>query len=313
MPVFELLHDGIYCIDAAYMRDQMVSIYLMREGDEVAFIETGTKYSMNNVLATLDALNIHRSQVKYVIPTHIHLDHAGGVSSMMQLFSQARLIIHPRGARHMLDPTKLVKGSIEVYGETAFRRLYGDIEPIDPDRIDIANDLDRYQLGSRELLFIDTPGHARHHFCIFDEQSGGIFSGDTFGVAYPELKQHPCGLIPSTPPTQFDPDTLVNSIVRLLDYQPRWMYLTHFGEIGHPQRHSDNFRAWISNYVALGERYEPVDADSTGRLENELRKMVLASLTDEEPDAGLLMPLLENDISLNAQGIAHWWRTRQDG
>lgn len=313
MPVFDLLHDDIYCIDADYMRDQMVSIYMIREGDEVAFIDTGTQYSIGNVLATLDALNIHRSQVRYVIPTHIHLDHAGGASAMMRQFDQARLIIHPRGARHMIDPARLIEGSIGVYGESAFRQLYGDIEPIEQDRIDIANDLDRYLLGSRELLFIDTPGHARHHFCIFDEKSRGIFSGDTFGVAYPALKQHPCGLIPSTPPTQFDPEALLNSMDRLLEYQPRWMYLTHFGEIGYPERYAEDFRLWISDYVELSERYEPCDAESTRRLETELKTMILSRLADGDRGADRLMPLLETDIRLNAEGIAHWWRTTHNG
>ncbi|MFV2032449.1 MAG: MBL fold metallo-hydrolase, partial [Gammaproteobacteria bacterium] len=273
------------------------------------FIETGTQHSIDNVMATLDQLNIHPSQVKYVIPTHIHLDHAGGASKMMQQFDQARLIIHPRGARHMIDPGRLIEGSIEVYGETAFRQLYGDIEAIEQKRIDIANDLDRYRLGSRELLFIDTPGHARHHFCIFDETSRGIFSGDTFGVAYPALKQYACGLIPSTPPTQFDPDALLKSIDRLLEYRPHWMYLTHFGAIDNPERYAGDFRLWISDYIELSERIEPRDAKSTLRLESALKEMILSRLTDSDPGAGHLMPLLENDIRLNAQGIALWWRT----
>ncbi|MCH7882242.1 MAG: MBL fold metallo-hydrolase [Proteobacteria bacterium] len=196
MPVFDLLHDDIYCIDADYMRDQMVSIYMIREGDEVAFIDTGTQYSIGNVLATLDALNIHRSQVRYVIPTHIHLDHAGGASAMMR---------------------------------------------------------------------------------------------------------------------QFDPEALLNSMDRLLEYQPRWMYLTHFGEIGYPQRYAEDFRLWISDYVGLSERYEPCDAESTQRLETELKEMILSRLADGDRGADHLMPLLENDIRLNAEGIAHWWRTTHNG
>lgn len=306
MPVFDLLHDDIYCIDAAYVRDQMASIYLIKGGDEIAFIETGTQYSINNVMATLDALGINRNQVKYVIPTHIHLDHAGGASEMMRQFNRARLIIHPRGARHMIDPARLIEGSIGVYGEVAFRQLYGDIEPIESNRIDIANDLDRYHLGSRELLFVDTPGHARHHFCIFDEMSRGIFSGDTFGVAYPALKQHPCGLIPSTTPTQFDPDALLGSIDRLLEYQPRWMYLTHFGEIGYPERFSEGLKLWVSDYVGLCEKINPCDVASTQRLEAKLKKLTRSKLLDRGC-SDHFMALLENDIRLNAEGIAHWW------
>ena len=313
MAAFDLLHDDIYCIDAAYMRDEMVSIYLIRDGDEVAFIDTGTQHSMSNVLTTLSDLNIDKSQVKYVIPTHVHLDHAGGAGAMMQLFDQARLIIHPRGERHMVDPTRLIEGSIEVYGESAFQELYGEIIPVDQDRIDVADDQDQYCLGSRELLFIDTPGHARHHFCIFDQKSLGIFSGDTFGITYPEQKKQNFGIIPTTPPTQFDPDALLKSIDRLLEYQPQWMYLTHYSEVDEPELNAKSLRQWISEYVELGERVMPDEAESSKRLETELRELISSKLSSQGLSQANLMPLLENDIKLNAQGIAHWWQTTHHG
>ena len=313
MRPFHLLHDDIYCIDAAYMRNEMVSIYLLRDGDEVAFIDTGTQHSMNNVLTTLSDLNIDKSQVKYVIPTHVHLDHAGGAGTMMQLFDQARLIIHPRGERHMVDPTRLIEGSIGVYGESAFRELYGEIIPVEQDRIDIADDQEQYYLGSRELLFIDTQGHARHHFCIFDPKSLGIFSGDTFGITYPEQKKQCFGIIPTTPPTQFDPDALLKSIDRLLEYQPQWMYLTHYGEVDEPEQNANSLRQWISEYVKLGERIKPDDAESSMQLETELRELISSKLSAQGLSQANLMPLLENDIKLNAQGIAHWWQATHHG
>ena len=121
------LNAGIFCVDAAHMRDELASIYILREGEEVAIIDTGTQHSLSNVLDALNQLDIKHHQIKYVIPTHIHLDHAGGAGVMMECFDQARLVIHPRGARHMADPQRLVAGSIEVYGETLFRQLYGEI------------------------------------------------------------------------------------------------------------------------------------------------------------------------------------------
>ena len=139
MAEFHSLKSDIHCIDALYIKPKVASIYLLREGDEVAIIETGTYHSVANVLATLRALAIDPAQVKYVIPTHVHLDHAGGAGEMMRQFTAATLIIHPRGARHMIDPSKLIAGTIGVYGEEQFERLYGRIEPIAEDRIIIAN------------------------------------------------------------------------------------------------------------------------------------------------------------------------------
>ncbi|MDH5355416.1 MAG: MBL fold metallo-hydrolase, partial [Gammaproteobacteria bacterium] len=158
-------------MDSGYIQREYAAIYLIQEADEIAIIETGTFHSIPNVLALMSDLGVSNDQVKYVIPTHIHLDHAGGVSAMMDLFEQARLIVHPRGARHMIDPSRLVAGSMAVYGEEPFKRLYGEINPVDESRVDIANDLDVYSLAGRDLVFIDTPGHARHHFCIYDAKS----------------------------------------------------------------------------------------------------------------------------------------------
>ena len=314
MPAYDSLHEGIYNVDAAHVRDQLASIYILQQGNEIAIIDTGTRHSLENIQTTLTHLGIDKNQVKYVIPTHIHLDHAGGAGFLMQLFEQARLIIHPRGARHMIDPGRLIGGSIAVYGEAVFRQLYGEIIPIDKDRVDVANDLDRYYLESRELLFIDTPGHASHHFCIYDDQSQGIFSGDTFGLAYPPVKHHPRGLIPTTSPVQFNPDTMLSSIDRLLSYQPKWMYLTHYGAIDRPAERSVGLKQWISEYVELCERLDPRDSEVEQQLESEMRKMIFSKFSDDASlDQDKLAYLLDTDIKLNCQGLAIWWRSIRDG
>ena len=142
MARFESLARDIVCIDALYVKPQVASIYLLRDGDEAAIIETGTRRSLPNVLETLAALDISPAQIRYVIPTHVHLDHAGGAGSMMREFDQASLIIHPRGARHMIDPQRLIDGTVGVYGREQFERLYGDIEPIDEQRVIVAEDMD---------------------------------------------------------------------------------------------------------------------------------------------------------------------------
>ncbi|MCP4764880.1 MAG: MBL fold metallo-hydrolase [Gammaproteobacteria bacterium] len=310
MAEFVALAQDTYCIDALYMKPRVASIYLLRQGDEVALVETGTCHSLANVLATLEALAIDRSQVKYVIPTHVHLDHAGGAGVMMQHFEQAQLLVHARGASHMIDPRKLVEGTIGVYGEDKFARLYGRIEPIAAERVTVADDLANFSLEDRELIFIDTPGHARHHFCIYDERSSGIFTGDTFGICYDSMKPLPRGLIPTTPPVQFDPPALRQSVARIMEFAPRRLYLTHYGELVDPAAQFESFNRWIDEYVDLSRQFEPDSPDCETDLEQALQQRVMQTLCGG-PDPAL-QRILQNDINLNAQGLAHWRRSNAD-
>jgi glyoxylase-like metal-dependent hydrolase (beta-lactamase superfamily II) len=311
MAEFSALAHDIYCIDALYIKPRVASIYLLRGGDEVALVETGTCHSLANVLATLEALAIDRSQVKYVIPTHVHLDHAGGAGVMMQSFEQAELLVHTRGASHMIDPRKLVEGTIGVYGEDKFERLYGRIEPITAERVIVADDLARFKLEDRELVFIDTPGHARHHFCIYDERSKGVFTGDTFGICYDPMKSLPQALLPTTPPVQFDPPALRRSVARIMEFEPERLYLTHYGELVDPGAQIESFNQWIDQYVDLSRQFELDSADYESDLEQALLQLVMQTLC-ESPDPAL-QRILQNDIKLNAQGLAHWRRSDADG
>ena len=312
MAEFAELRHGIYCIDALYVQPRVASIYLLRDGDEVAIIETGTYRSVSNVLASMKDLGIAKSQVKYVIPTHVHLDHAGGAGEMMRQFDAARLIIHPRGAYHMMDPQKLVAGTIAVYGEERFRQLYGSIEPIAENRIIVAEDQARYELGKRELVFFDTPGHARHHFCIYDQTSNGVFSGDTFGISYDSMKTLERGLVPTTPPTQFDPEALHESVARIMSYQPDRLYLTHYGEFVDPAAQVDSFNRWIDAYVGICNSENPAEPQDDERFETALGDMIVNGLGADGGDSDVAR-VLKTDIRLNAQGLAYWWRNSQVG
>ena len=310
MAAYSSLAHGIHCVDALYVQPGVASLYLVQDAGEVAIIETGTSHSLPNLLAVMAELGIADSQVRYVIPTHVHLDHAGGASAMMQRFPAASLVIHPRGARHMIDPARLVQGTVAVYGQETFERLYGRIDPIDEARVVVARDLDRHALGQRELLFIDTPGHAYHHFCIYDETSRGIFTGDTFGISYAQMKKLPAGLLPTCPPSQFDPPAMRASIRRLLEYSPARLYLTHYGEFEDPGAQLAHFDRWIDDYLELCRQVQPDETEAEARLEAMLMQLVLKRLaTAASRDS--LEAELRGDIRLNAQGLAHWWRRSQ--
>lgn len=304
MAEFDALGFDIYCIDALYIKPRVAAIYLLRAGDEVAIVETGTYHSVANVLATLQALDIDRAQVKYVIPTHVHLDHAGGAGEMMRQFGDASLIIHPRGAAHMIDPSRLIEGTIGVYGEQRFQRLYGSIEPIPQDRVIVAEDEASYRLAQRELIFIDTPGHARHHFCIVDALSSGVFTGDTFGISYDAMKELPRGLLPTTPPTQFDPPALRSSIARIMEFGPERLYLTHYGEFLDPAAQLASFDQWIDEYVDACGDGDSTAPDFAQTLERNLLQRVMNGLGAGVGES--LKSIIGHDIRLNAQGLAYW-------
>jgi glyoxylase-like metal-dependent hydrolase (beta-lactamase superfamily II) len=232
-------HDhGISTIDAQYHRPGRASIHLIVEKGVTALVDTGTAFSIPGVIATLKQKNLALENVAYVFLTHIHLDHAGGASECMRNFPNAKLVVHPRGARHMAEPEKLIAGVTAVYGEAEFKRVYGEIHPIDANRIIKAPDEFSIDLNDRPLLLLDTPGHARHHYCIFDIQSQSFFTGDTFGVSYREFDVAGMEFVfPTSTPVQFDPDAAHASLDRLMSYHPRFAFLTHYGRISNLSHH----------------------------------------------------------------------------
>jgi glyoxylase-like metal-dependent hydrolase (beta-lactamase superfamily II) len=224
---------GITAIDTHYVRPLMDAAHLIVHRGRAAFVDTGTSRSVPHLLAALDALGVGRDAVDFVFLTHVHLDHAGGAGQLMRELPHARAVLHPRAAPHMIEPAKLIAGSIAVYGESAYRRLYGEIVAIDPERILVTQDGTRVELAGRSFEFIHTPGHALHHHCIVDHEANCIFSGDTFGISYREFDVDGRPMImPTTTPTQFDPPQLLHSIDRLLSFAPESMYLTHYSRVG---------------------------------------------------------------------------------
>ena len=175
--------DGISAIDSVYDRRLQTAIHLLVEKDRAAIIDTGTANAVPYVLAALEGRGIAPEQVDYVFLTHVHLDHAGGAGQLMARFPNARLTAHPRGARHMVDPSRLLAATIAIYGVEEMRRSYGEILPVPAERVIETPEGAVLELAGRELLFLDAPGHARHHVVIRDSRTGHFFAGDTFGLS----------------------------------------------------------------------------------------------------------------------------------
>lgn len=309
LPAFvEPLGDGIFCIDTGFHRPRFDAAYLLVHGSRAAFVDTGTSFALPRLLGALDALGVPRDAVEWVIPTHVHLDHAGGAGTLMRALPQARLWVHPRGARHMVDPGALVQGAIGVYGEAEVQRSYGEIVGVDATRVVTSDTTPTIDVGGRPLAAIDTPGHARHHHCLWDAQSRGWFTGDTFGLAYPEFVHPQRGpwMLPTTTPVQFEPDALRASIARLLDAQPQNIYLTHYGRVTDPPARAAQLLTVLDEMVAIGLALREAPDRETG-LRSELAALHARSLQAHGlPADARAAELLALDVELNAQGVAIW-------
>ncbi len=304
---------GITQIDVDLYRPSLAACYLMREGDTAALIETGTAKNVEFILGVLAELGLSREQVAYVIPTHVHLDHAGGVGKLMQSLPNASLVIHPYGAKHMADPEKLQAGATAVYGEALYQKVYGDLIPVAADRTIIADDGFSLDLAGRELHFLDTPGHARHHFCVHDPKSEGIFSGDTFGLAYPELTVNgKAFLLPTSTPVQFDPDALKTSIQRLLALQPKRMFLTHFGQLDSPSDCAEQLLEQIDDYVSIAQQHRDA-SNREQKIQQALTDYTMGQLSKHGSVLSLdeYEKLLAMDAGLNAQGLEVWLQRQE--
>ncbi|MEW6166800.1 MAG: MBL fold metallo-hydrolase [Pseudomonadota bacterium] len=306
-PVLEYEH-GITCVDTLQERPGLACCYLVQRGDDYAFIDTGTAPGVPRLLALLEARGIARAQLRYVIPTHVHLDHAGGAGALLQALPAAQLVAHPRGARHLIDPAKLIAGAQAVYGSEAVQRMYGEIVPVPEARVIVADDGRRLPFGDGELLFVDTPGHARHHFCVWDAVSHSFFTGDSFGLSYRDF-DGPGGafLIPTTTPVQFEPDAWLQTLQRLLSFSPQRMFLTHFGGVGEVPRLAAVLRDAIERYRDLAQRYAQAP-DRHAKLVNALTADALAELQRLRAPVGEARSreLLAFDMELNAQGLEVW-------
>ena len=299
---------GITAIDVDYVRPRLAASHLVVDAGRAAFVDTGTTHSLPTLLHALEAKDIDRAAVDWVLATHVHVDHAGGAGALMRELPNARCVVHPRGARHLAEPSKLIAGSMAVYGEERYRALYGEIVAIDAARIVEAGDGGKIRLGGRELELIHTPGHALHHYCVVDAANALIFSGDTFGISYRDFDVDGRAFIfPTTTPVHFDPEALCRSVDRLMAYRPRSIFLTHYAEVTELERLARELKERVLAFADLGVRYR----DAEGRADK-LRHGMFAMMAAWLDAHGFTRDdarrhwLLDDDVELNCQGIEDW-------
>jgi len=217
-------------IDGHYMHPGRAAAYLLRDGEDAAFVDNVTRFSVPRLLRELDAQGLAPEQVRYIIVTHVHLDHSGGTAELAKHCPNARVVCHPKAERHLVDPSRLVAGATAIYGEEAFAELYGEIEAIASERVMSMADGATLELGHRTLCFLDAPGHARHHFVVHDAALNTVLSGDAFGSFYPQLQHGTAPYISYVcAPPQFEPGPAQETVRRIVDTGAERVGVTHFG------------------------------------------------------------------------------------
>lgn len=302
---------GITAIDSGYVRPHLDAIHLILENGRGAVVDTGTNDSVPFVLETLAAKGLGPDAIDYVLLTHVHLDHAGGAGLLMQKAPNAKLVVHPRGTRHMVDPSKLMAATRDVYGADAARKMYGDIVPVPIERVLEATDGSTVDLAGRTFTFYDTPGHARHHNCIRDGATGHLFTGDMFGLSYRELDRDGRQFIfPATTPSQFDPVAFHASIDRMTALKPEALYLTHYGKVTDVPRLAKDLLRLVDAHAEVGRRCATI-VDRNARviaLKDGVRDIAIAEAKRQRwgVDEDGALEVLVMDIQLNADGLESW-------
>jgi glyoxylase-like metal-dependent hydrolase (beta-lactamase superfamily II) len=305
LPRLTRFADGITAVDTEYVRPQMDAAHVVVSGARAAIVDTGPNTAVPLILAALAELGIERDAVELLFLTHVHLDHAGGAGALMRELPRATAVVHPRGAPHMIDPAKLIVGTRAVYGDELYGQLYGEILPIARERMAIAQDGQRFELSGRVFECVHTPGHALHHQAIVDHGATSIFTGDTFGISYREFDTaRGPWIMPTTTPTQFDPAQLKASIVRLMQFRPRRLYLTHYSEVDQCARLANDMYDAVEDFVRIA-RASGLD---TSRIRFELRAWAHSRLSEHGVtlSAEAIDAILGKDFELNAAGLAVW-------
>jgi glyoxylase-like metal-dependent hydrolase (beta-lactamase superfamily II) len=298
---------GIRQLDTLLGGMERMTAGFLIDGTEPALVETGSQTSAATVRDALHAEGIGPDDLRWLIVTHIHLDHAGAVGDLAREFPSATVVVHEKGARHLLDPTKLIDSAGRVYGPL-LDELYGRLEPVPADRLIAASDGFTVDTGTAKLTLVDSPGHAKHHHAVLHEPTGTLMVGDAVGVRLPDLGV----LRPATPPPDFDLEQAVRSLQRFRDLRPERVALTHYGVVPEPNETLLEAEALLHQWVEVAER----TMESSRSSDVDVVAAALADAFAEAP-AGLTSEQMEkfevlNGVHSNAAGIVRYLRLRNE-
>lgn len=281
-----------HLIDSGFIRERLVGVYAVESQGEWILVDASAEPTVDRILSSLAELGCSPDQLRHLVLTHVHLDHAGGAGRLIQRCPQATAWVHSRGARHMVDPAKLIEGAKAVWGTEIFERVYGEVVPIPESRVQVAEHGASLQFGGTELRFEDAPGHAKHHLFVHFEAERCILAGDAFGLAHahPASPERVGPSYPSTSPVQFDPEAMKSTIRRIASLQPLRVGVSHYGWLGEIAERADQLCDLVDQHVALAQKYQ-----------GEALTHALTELLPEE-----WRPYFDLDLPVNAQGLEFW-------
>jgi len=278
---------------------KMTAGYLV-EGPAPVLVETGSQSSVKVLLDALAAHGVGPGDLAGVAVTHIHLDHAGGVGDVARAFPNATVYVHEKGARHLVDPERLVRSAAMVYGDL-LDSLYGRLDPTPADRVVVLADGERIELGGgRTLTCVDSPGHAKHHLALHDSDSGILFAGDAVGVRLPDLGV----LRPATPPADFDLDQALNSLQKFKDRNPAGVALAHYGLVPNPLETLEEAADTLRQWAEVAERAWRAGEDIAAALAARFGGLPETVAPEQRAKLETL-----NGIHSNAAGLRRWLET----
>jgi glyoxylase-like metal-dependent hydrolase (beta-lactamase superfamily II) len=282
--------------------ERMTAGYLI-EGPQPVLVETGSQSSLAALLQALDHHGVSPDDLAGIAVTHIHLDHAGGVGDVAKAFPRATVYVHEKGARHLVDPTRLIDSAARVYGPL-LDDLYGRLEPTTKDRLHVLEDGEQVTVGpNRTLTTVDSPGHAKHHLALHDSESGILFAGDAVGVRLPDT-----GILrPATPPADFDLDQAITSLRKFRARQPAGVALAHYGLLPDPLDMLEEAEGILRRWAEVAETAWREGADIAEALDKQFGN----ELSGANPADRKKLETL-NGIHSNAAGLRRWLEKRQE-
>ncbi|MGD6801699.1 MBL fold metallo-hydrolase [Rossellomorea vietnamensis] len=304
--------DRISIIDLFDLNERFrTGAYIIKE-EEVTVIETSASPSIPRLIEGLEQMGISLDRIKNIIVTHIHLDHAGGAGLFLEKCRNASIIVHEKGARHLINPEKLEAGARQVYGKD-FDRLFHPITPVPPERVIIKKHNEQLPLSpDSTLTFFDTPGHSRHHFSIYDNKSKGIFTGDTAGINYGYTLEGEALYLPSTSPNQFNPEEMIQSLALYSELELDRIYFGHFGISEEPAKVLTEIKKWLKIFMDTAIRITKENKPETQlpALTEALKKEVLNS-DDRLRGNEDFLRLLDLDMKVSAMGLIDYLNKTQ--
>jgi glyoxylase-like metal-dependent hydrolase (beta-lactamase superfamily II) len=312
------LTENVFLIDDFDLSmPERTGTYVLTE-DKVTLIETSASPSIPYILEGLQTLGVSPADISYIIVTHIHLDHAGGAGLMLQHCPNAKVIVHPKGARHLADPSRLIMGAKAVYGDK-FSQLFDPIVEIPEDRLMIKGEGDTLEISEKlNLKFLDTPGHANHHFSIYHPLANGIFTGDTAGIYYPQLDREGIEFyLPSTSPNQFDPEKMLHSMSRFQELGVERIFFGHYGMSENPAEAFRQVERWLEVFIEEAKNVVMKEKHPEKQIEQITQKLydkIKTHLTQRGlPDNHPIYELLFLDVNVSAMGLVHYLNKNTGG